>query len=181
MSRGDGTAFVGRSRWVLVLAGTGAAALLLGAGAMVGGHLMSAHEHHMTADAAMTGRAQQVMPFDLSRTVHTFIKTATGGVEKVVVIDASDTRDLTLIRQHLAKEAALFRSGNYADPAAIHGMNMPGLAALEAGAARVSVSYTDLAGGAQITYASTEPGLVSALHAWFDRQVSDHSMPGMGG
>jgi len=28
---------------------------------------------------------------------------------------------------------------------------------------------------------STETGLVTALHAWFDRQSTDHAMPGMGG
>lgn len=30
-------------------------------------------------------------------------------------------------------------------------------------------------------YSSTEPALVDALHAWFDRQNTDHAMPGMGG
>ena len=75
----------------------------------------------------------------------------------------------------------MFRTGNYSDPAKIHGMDMPGLAELEAGAARVDVAYTDVANGAQITYSSTEPGLVAALHSWFDRQTSDHGMPGMGG
>ena len=129
----------------------------------------------------MTGRAQRVMPFDLTRTAHTFTKTHAGGVEKVVVTDSTDTRDVGLIRGHLAREAELFRGGDYTDPAKIHGMNMPGLRELAAGATRVKVTYSDLAGGAQVTYSSTEPTLVSAIHAWFDRQVSDHGMPGMGG
>lgn len=129
----------------------------------------------------MTNRAAQVMPFDLSRTTHTFTKTDVGGVEKVVVNDPTDTHDLSLIRSHLAKEATRFRSGDYSDPAKIHGMDMPGLKELEAGVSRVNVTYTDLPDGAQITYSSDEPALVSAIHSWFDRQVADHAMPGMGG
>lgn len=160
-------------RWlVLVLA----AALI--AAVAGGGYLLA---HRGSPASSMTVRAGQVMTFDLKATTHTFTKTAVGGVEKVVVNNSADTRDRALIRAHLAKEAELFRAGNFSDPAKIHGMNMPGLKTLEAGASRVRVTYADLPGGAQITYSATEPALVSALHSWFDRQVSDHSMPGMGG
>jgi hypothetical protein len=137
--------------------------------------------HHRASDPAMAARAQQVMPFDLSRTTHTFTQTPQGGVEKVVVNDPSDTRNRDLIRSHLQTEAANFRQGNYSDPAKIHGMDMPGVNELEQGAARIKVVYTQTSDGAQITYTSTEPSLIAALHAWFDRQTSDHSMPGMGG
>lgn len=130
----------------------------------------------------MQARAGAVMPFDLNRTKHIFTKTDSGGVEQVLVVDdPGDTTNLALIRSHLAQEAELFRSGNYSDPAKIHGMDMPGLKELEAGAKRVTVVYADLPAGAQITYSSAEPALVAAIHSWFDRQVADHGMPGMGG
>jgi hypothetical protein len=129
----------------------------------------------------MNARAAEVMPFDLDATLHTFTKTDQGGVEQVVVIDPADTRNLELIRSHLRSEAVEFRKGNYSDPARIHGMDMPGLQELEAGASRVDVRYEQVPGGARITYASDEPPLIDALHDWFDRQASDHSMPGMGG
>jgi len=137
--------------------------------------------HHQSSNAAMAARAQHVMPFDLHRTTHLFTKNADGGVEKVVVNDPSDRRDLDLIRAHLQTEAENFRRGNYSDPAKIHGMDMPGVGELQQNAARVNVVFAEIPGGAQITYASTEPALISALHDWFDRQASDHSMPGMGG
>jgi hypothetical protein len=133
------------------------------------------------ANEAMAARAQQVMPFDLNRTSHTFTKTADGGEQTVVVNDPADTSDLELIRSHLSAEAEQFRSGNYEDPAKIHGMNMPGVKQLADGAAQVTVVFAPLPNGAQITYSSTDPALISALHAWFDRQSTDHSMPGMGG
>jgi hypothetical protein len=150
---------------------------LVGAGAWY----ISGRSDHANAGAAMANRAQQVMPFDLSRTTHTFAKTLTGGVETVVVKDPADARNRKLIRSHLQTEAANFRRGDYSDPGKIHGMNMPGVSTLEQGAARVTVEYADLPDGARVTYSSTESNLVTAIHDWFDRQVSDHSMPGMGG
>lgn len=162
----------GRRWWIAALV----AAVV---GAAAGGWYVIAD--HNASEAPMTARAQDVMPFDLAATNHTFTKTDNGGVEKVVVNDPSDSRNLTLIRSHLTKEAALFRTGNYSDPARIHGMDMPGLKELEASAARVKVTYAELPDGAQITYSSDEPALVSAIHSWFDRQVADHGMPGMGG
>ena len=139
------------------------------------------HHRNSTADAAMAAHAKQVMPFDLNRTRHTFTKTRNGGVQTVVVIDASDGRDRDLIRSHLRTEAENFRRGNYSDPAKIHGMDMPGVNELAQGAARVRVEFKEIAGGAQITYTAADPALIAALHAWFDRQTGDHGLPGMGG
>lgn len=133
------------------------------------------------APSGMAGRAQNVMPFDLNKTTHIFTKNATGGVESVVVKDQADTRDIDLIRSHLKDEAVSFARGDYSDPAKIHGMDMPGVHELEAGASRISVQYAERSDGAQITYSSSDPTLVEALHSWFDRQSADHGMPGMGG
>jgi hypothetical protein len=120
------------------------------------------------------------MPFDLDATVHTFTKTDTGGVEQVVANAPDDQRNITSIWEHLSKEADKFAKGDYGDPATIHGANMPGLQQLQAGAVRVHVRYEQVTSGARITYSSTDPAMVTALHAWFDAQNHDHAMPGMG-
>ena len=130
---------------------------------------------------AMRKAAAQVMPFDLSRTEHSFTKTASGGVQVVEVKNPADTENIDLIRAHLQDEAVSFRKGNFSDPAKIHGMDMPGLRELEAGASRVQVVYEPTATGGRIVYSSDDPVLVTALHQWFDRQTMDHSQPGMGG
>lgn len=143
-----------------------------------GSFILVANQNQIHAAESMTNKASQVMPFDLTRTTHTFDKSPNGGVEKVVVNDPADSANEELIRSHLSKEAALFRKGDYSDPTMIHGMDMPGVKELSAGAARVSVDFTEVDGGAQITYSSTDPTLVSAIHAWFDRQVADHGMGG---
>lgn len=128
----------------------------------------------------MASHAAQVMPFDLKATTHTFTKTPTGGIEEIVAKDSGDQRNITLIQQHLSKEAELFAQGNYGDPATIHGTSMPGLQELQAGAVRVQSHYEQLPSGAKITFTSTDGVLVAALHSWFDAQTMDHAMPGMG-
>ena len=180
-SRDEAARSSARRWWFAALAVLVLAAVGTGAAYVFGRNHHSVTHSATNAKQAMADRAQQVMPFDLSRTMHTFTKTANGGLQRVVVNDPTDTRDLTLVRSHLRTEAEQFRNGNYTDPAKIHGMDMPGVSDLEAGAARVKVDYAEIPNGAQITYSSTEPGLISSLHDWFDRQASDHSMPGMGG
>jgi hypothetical protein len=51
---------------------------------------------------------------------------------------------------------------------------MPGLRELQAGAAGVKVSYADLPSGAEITFETTDPRLLTALHRWFGAQLSEH-------
>lgn len=166
-----------RRRWLAGVLG----ALILAAGG--GTWYASAERDGDTSsdEAAMADRAAQVMPFDLNATRHTFTKTDTGGVEQVVANDPDDQPNITLIREHLAKEAGQFARGDYGDPATIHGTGMPGLSELQAGKDRVDIQYEPITAGGRITYSSTDPVLVAALHSWFDAQNGDHAMPGMGG
>lgn len=135
-----------------------------------------------TADrqADVEHRGAAVMPFDQDRTMHVFTPTADGGVQAVTVHDG-DPQQIALVRAHLRKEATAFAHGDFRDPAAIHGDAMPGLAALRAGASSIAVRYADVANGGRITYTTSDPALVTALHAWFDAQVSDHGAHAMKG
>jgi hypothetical protein len=119
-------------------------------------------------------RGSAIMPFDLNRTTHVFKTTATGGIEIVIAKDAADSEQIALIQQHLQHEAMQFRAGNFSDPAAIHGANMPGLAELATGAANIEFSYAKLPDGARISYETSDPRLVDALHRWFAAQLTDH-------
>jgi hypothetical protein len=133
------------------------------------------------AEVADKGRA--VMPFDLDRTTHRFTPTEDGLLEQVVADQAGDEVQTGLIRQHLAHEARRFQAGDFGDPARIHGPGMPGLAELSAGAARITVTYADLSGGASLTFRTSDPALVTALHQWGAAQVADHGKhaePGRG-
>lgn len=125
--------------------------------------------------AQVMSRGSQVMPFDLSRTTHAFTDLPDGGREAIMVNDPIDTDQIALIRSHLQTEAQKFSTGDFADPAQIHGSNMPGLAQVQAGFANITFSYEELSNGAAITYSSSDPTLVLALHTWFAAQRSDHS------
>ncbi len=129
-----------------------------------------------TADrqAEVESRGSTVMPFDQERTTHVFRATPTGGVQQVVAKQADDTQQIRLIRAHLRKEARRFSAGNFADPMAIHGMKMPGIATLRRGFDRIDVRYSAMRSGARITYRAVDPALVAALHDWFEAQLMDH-------
>ena len=118
------------------------------------------------------------MPFDLNRTMHIFEPKPDGGLQTVMVHDG-DPQQVALVRSHLRKEATAFARGDFADPAKIHGMNMPGLAQLRAGATRISVSYTQTTNGASIRYKTSDTHLVAAVHEWFAAQVMDHGAHAM--
>ena len=124
--------------------------------------------------AEVAERGASVMPFDLDATTHRFESRDDGLVQTVVADDANDGDQVALVRGHLADEAGRFAAGDFGDPAAIHGDDMPGLAALAAGAERVDVAYADVPGGARITFSTGDPDLVDALHRWGDAQVGDH-------
>lgn len=123
------------------------------------------HVHHIGG---------QVMPFDLARTVHVFRMTENGGIQRVLSRDRDASEQIAKIQQHLQHEAHAFQRGDYNDPATLHGENMPGLKELQAGAARIKVTYSPLADGAEIRFETTDLALLTAIHRWFGAQLSEH-------
>lgn len=128
----------------------------------------------MERQAEVARRGRLVMPFDLDETTHVFTPRHDGGVQEVVADDVGDQRQVRLIREHLKNEAAAFRRGDFSDPAAVHGGEMPGLRELRSGADRISVRYRPIPAGARIRYQTHDEELVRALYHWFEAQVSDH-------
>lgn len=141
------------------------AILLLFAVTVVFAQTRQEHVHQM---------GHSVMPFDVSKTVHIFKMTESGGVQRVIAKDANASDQIALIQQHLRHEAEKFQRGDYGDPATLHGADMPGLKELQAGASRIKVSYSELPNGAQITFETTDLHLLTALHRWFGAQLSEH-------
>ena len=158
------------TRRTRVLAATAGAALAAG----VGGAVVLLRAEGTPRRDQVAERGRLVMPFDLDETTHFFRADARGGVQRVLADDPTDRRTVRLIRAHLRHEAAAFGRGDFDDPAAIHGRDMPGLAALRAGHRRIDVGYRAVSAGAQITYRTEDRALVDALSAWFAAQLSDH-------
>jgi hypothetical protein len=123
-------------------------------------------------------RGAAVMPFDQARTMHMFQPTLNGGTETIVSND-HDPRQIALIRSHLGKEAEAFAKGDYADPMAIHGMQMPGVATLRTSSAKILVAYQTVADGARLTFSTKDAVALQAIHDWFAAQASDHGSHAM--
>ena len=132
--------------------------------------------------AEVAQRGKDVMPFSLAATTHIFTKTAQGGVQQVVVKDASDAEQVQLTRLHLREIREQFLKGDFSGPTRIHGQHMPGLAELKAaGSGQIGIAYADLKDGAELRYTTASPALVTALHRWFDAQLADHGKDAMAG
>jgi hypothetical protein len=157
--------------------------LLAAATAIAGGVIaaVALGGEDQTRQQAVADRGAKVMPFSLDATRHVFNATATGGTQRVVADDPRDHEQIRLVREHLREEATAFQRGDFADPASIHGEDMPGLADLRAGYTRFTVRYRDLPDGAQIDYRTTDPSLVTAIRDWFDAQLGDHGADAQAG
>ncbi|MGW0601560.1 aspartate carbamoyltransferase [Streptomyces sp. NPDC002776] len=156
----------------------GAGVVLVGAVTAVtlvaGGSQQGSGEGRSERQASVAERGKTVMPFDLEQTTHRFTSTATGGVQDVVADQRGDSEQIGLIRTHLRNEAEAFSRGDFADPARIHGADMPGLAELRDGHDRIEVRYEERADGATLTYTTNDSALVDALRDWFEAQLGDH-------
>ncbi len=118
--------------------------------------------------------SHHVMPFEMSKTVHIFKMTEFGGAMRVLARDPDDADQISLIRQHLKHETERFKRGDYADPAKLHGADMPGLAELQANPSAIEVSYNALPDGGQISFKTNDLRMLTAIHRWFGAQLSEH-------
>jgi len=150
----------------ILLSILGTVGVLFGAGWLV---LPQTNRQVMVHDMS-----SNVMPFDLSQTIHVFEMTESGGIQQVVTKDPNDSAQITLIQQHIQHEVMLFSAGNFSDPMLLHGSEMPGVKELSAGAAQIKVEYAALPNGAQITFITQDTHIVTEIHRWFGAQLSDH-------
>lgn len=141
----------------------------------------SDHKHHTMSDSTLMHRqnmihskSPMVMPFDMSKVTHYFIKTDDGGVLEIKAKDLKDKTQIPLIRKHLKEEKILFSNADFRDPKTLHGKNMPGLKILSESGKKYKVEYEELPGGAGLTFKSKNPTVINAIHKWFDAQLKDH-------
>lgn len=140
---------------------------------------VSSTAHAAAADlprqAEVAKRGADVMPFHLKAATHIFSKTDTGGTQRVVAKDARDSVQTRLVREHLHDIQQQFQRGDFSGPTHVHGADMPGLAELKMSKpGAIAVDYSDVEGGAELNYRTSDTKLVAALHRWFDAQLSDH-------
>jgi hypothetical protein len=138
-------------------------------------------QHHKMNDSTLMHRqhmihanSPMVMPFDMDKATHYFLKNSSGGVLKIKAKDPDDSTQIALIRSHLKKEQVLFSKADFGDPETLHGADMPGLKTLTGAEGKFNVEYKELIDGAQLTFTSGDEEVKQAIHAWFDAQLKDH-------
>lgn len=130
----------------------------------------------------VVARGVHVMPFDLEKTLHIFNKVEKGGIQQVIAKDKNNVEQITLIREHLSKIAREFNAGDFSNPVKIHGDKMAGLQMLRsAEKGTLNIVYKELSDGAEIDYTSEKADLVTAIHQFFDAQLSDHARHAVSG
>ena len=143
------------------------------------GHLDHSEHMNQTAheerQAGVAERGVDVMPFNLHDTIHHFVKNSEGGIQQVVARLPDNVDQVQLVRDHLKEIRERFLQGDFSGPAHIHGSDMPGLRELkESEPGQIKITYADIASGAELSYQTSNTRLVTALHTWFDAQLSDH-------
>jgi hypothetical protein len=133
-----------------------------------------AHEAPTSHQAMVHKMGHEVMPFELSKTMHIFEMTDSGGIQQVIAKDPNDSEQILVIQNHLQHEAMLFKNGDISDPALLHGPSMPGLKDLAAGAPSIEIEYSSIPNGGQITFKTQDVHLITAIHRWFGAQLSEH-------
>src|SRR5690349_6055437 len=83
---------------VLIVLGTALLAVLATLGVLYGAGLLP--PALLTRQAMVHTMGSQVMPFELDKTTHVFEIVDTGGVQRVLVKDPSDTNQIALVQQH---------------------------------------------------------------------------------
>ncbi|HWP56789.1 MAG TPA: hypothetical protein VNL14_02760 [Candidatus Acidoferrales bacterium] len=111
-------------------------------------------------------------PLDPKKTKQIFQLSPDGGLQTVIVIDASDETEIAAVQQYLGGIAARFQKGDFSAAAALGGEAIPGVAELKAGAEKMTIRYAPLANGGQIRYIASDPELIRATHRWLMAQLS---------
>jgi len=143
---------------------------------------LSAFAADARRQAEVAARGKDVMPFSLDATTHIFTKTADGGIQRVVAKNVADADQTKFVRAHMLEIKRQFLKGDFSGPSHIHGDDMSGLDALRsAKPGQIAIAYRNVAGGAELTYRTSDPQMVVALHKWFDAQLSDHGSDAMEG
>ena len=113
------------------------------------------------------------VPTSLSAaTNHFFIKNAEGGMQRITAKKPNDPEQTLLVRGHLKEIRAQIQNRSSSDiPRGGQG-NLPGPAAGRPGA--YEIGYSEIPGGAELTYIAKDATVVASLHASFDAQLTDH-------
>jgi hypothetical protein len=128
------------------------------------------HDHH--TDVMKHGA--EAMGFDQTTTSHHFLLQNQGGAVQVTANDARDNATIQQIRAHLQAQAKNFKAGDFGAPQHTHGVTPPGVDVMKARAAKITYRYEEIAAGARLNIATSDPDALHAVHDFLRFQIKDH-------
>ena len=150
-----------------------AALLCLGLAAAVPAALR-AQEAHSCHASEVDARGDHVMGFDHAKTTHHFLLTSSGGIIDVSANDPDDAASRDAIRTHLEHIAGMFTRGNFEAPMLIHGRVPPGVPEMKSDLGKIRFAYEQTTAGGRVVVSSSDPAVISAVHAFLKFQIEDH-------
>jgi hypothetical protein len=124
--------------------------------------------------AAVNGHGDHVMGFSHEKTTHHFELNYDGGAIDVRANDLRDTESRDQIRSHFRHIAEMFASGNFNAPMLVHGVAVPGTAAMTKLKEQLHWSLQDTPRGARLTVTADNKQALDAVHEFLRFQIEDH-------
>lgn len=132
-------------------------------------------QHNQDAHHAMVEKnGDGAMGFAHDKTTHHFRLTREGGAIEVTANDSNDKTSTAAIRLHLSHIAARFSDGDFSTPMFVHDNIPPGVTTMKILKGNVHYQYEEIASGARVRIATSDPIAVAAIHDFLRFQIADH-------
>ncbi|MDQ3743137.1 MAG: hypothetical protein M3444_02020 [Acidobacteriota bacterium] len=129
------------------------------------------HDAHL---AAVNTRGEKAMGFSQTETTHHFILNADGGVIQVEAGDPNDAQNRAAIRQHLARVALMFATGDFDTPLLVHGSVPPGVPVMRRLKSEISYVYEETERGGRVRITTKNAEALAAVRDFLRFQITEH-------
>lgn len=125
-------------------------------------------------DKMVQSNGDQHMGFSHEKTTHHFELNYDGGVIDVRADDVKDTASRDQIQSHFQHIAQMFAAGNFNVPMLVHGVNVPGTAAMTSMKDQIHWELQQVPRGARINITADSKPAREAVHEFLRFQIADH-------
>lgn len=135
---------------------------------------------HALSDSAfadLQARGEVTMGVDQYTSTHLF-DDLPDGARIELQRNEDDPAGVAQIREHLQHIARAFAAGDFSDPAAVHGHEMPGTEVMAEKKELITYSYAPLPRGGEVRITTSDPDALRAIHRFTAAQRGEHRAAG---
>lgn len=130
--------------------------------------------HHAGHSEGVDRRGDKAMGFDHLKTSHHFRLYGDGGAIEVEANEQADLESRDRIRDHLARIARSFGSGDFSTPMFIHDRVPPGVEVMKRQKAVISYRFDETERGGRVKISTSDAEALKAIHEFLRFQIEDH-------